>query len=445
MICIDTTLDNFNTFDPIFSFFQDSPTHYTLSHNGTLRYSENPTCERCGTKMRQNGYNIVTKRDIASIKVGKYRCPKCNNDHYTDISFWEEKIKEIVELIGNFIMCLKNGGCSYRRIAQAMKFVLPFGKSVLLQRFYNFILSAEYLPPDILNNTIILCFDEQYLKIRGKWRYRLTLLDWKTKSPIAEKVVLKVTNQTIIDFFKSNFNPNLYEKIYIVSDLKPSYRDVFKLFFGEKLIHQYCLFHLFQAIIKEFPKSSSFFEMSLQYNLFNIFYDYEFEIDLLSQIVLQEQDIRKQNEKTYKLWLKAKKEETIAFFKQHRKNNSNKIREPLEAYSKMMDVSGNLNKMPVSIQKRFKMIEASIENFLAFRLIPGAPATNNALEGYFSSTTDPILKYQMKTVRGAEISIKSYALEKTSNHANNEKCQQNKKKVTFIDLISPLRLFGKPK
>jgi len=240
MISISTTLQNFGIIRPLTTFFDGLSNSYEYSETGVLRYSENPQCVDCGAKMNQNGYNIITKRHVGSIKVGKYLCPICNAVHHTEINFWNEQKRLIKEVMGELLMCLKNGGNSYRRMAQVSNFILPFKKSSLYTQFSDIVEITEFTPSIIQGKIAILNFDEEFLKISGKWRYRLTLLNYDTKVPIAEKVVKNLTNNTISDFIKTSFNPEPYEKIFVVTDLKPGYKEILESLFGDKLIHQYC-------------------------------------------------------------------------------------------------------------------------------------------------------------------------------------------------------------
>src|SRR5450759_1421676 len=61
--------------------------------------------------------------------------------------------------------------------------------------------------------------------------------------------------------------------------------------FGEKLLHQYCLFHLNKLIVKDFPRKSTIAQMLLKYKLYNIFYNHEKEIELLSKLEVKERSI----------------------------------------------------------------------------------------------------------------------------------------------------------
>jgi transposase-like protein len=444
MISISTTLLNFRIIPLLTGLFNELSIHYEYSESGILHYYTNPMCPKCGQSMNQNGYNYITKRHIGSIKVGKYLCSNCKTIVHTDINFWSEQISQIKRTMCELLMCLKNGGNSYRRMGLISQFILPFKKSSLYEQFSKIIEEIDFSPSVPHGKIAILNFDEEYIKISGKWKYRLTLLNNETKIPIAEKVVKKLTNKNIRDFIKSSFNPEQYDKVFVVTDLKPGYKEIFISLFGDKLIHQYCLFHLYQLICKEFPKNSSLSELLQQYKLMNIFYDYELEVQQIEKMVQEEKNLGDMEVKELRTWTRMKKDEIFDYFSSFRDSNSNKLREPIEAYYKMLEVYEEYDDMPINIQKRIDMIDESILNFLAYRSIPGAPATNNAIEGYFSTTTNPILKRQMKTEKGAENMIKSQAIERSMIYMIKKGIKMFIPQNSLIELIIPLRLLGNP-
>jgi hypothetical protein len=393
--------------------------------------------------MHRNGFNKNTKRNIASIKTGKYHCPICSLNAYVDISFWDEHIALIMKRHGEYVQCLRNGGASLRRIAMASEFNLPFQKSSIFNQFTNFIENLEYIPLIIKGKIAILCFDEEYLKICGKWRYRLTLLDFKTRLPIAEKISPNITNKDISKFIKKNFDSTPYEKVFVVTDLKSGYKDILFSIFGDKLVHQYCLFHLCQLIMDEFPKSAPISEKLQQYQLLNIFYDYENEVNYLKSIIRDEKTLNDVIVTDNNSLIMMEKDEMMAEFMNIHNSHKNELREPEAVFQKIYDLLEEKDELSPNIQKRLVMIQESLGQFLAYRLIEGAPSTNNAIEGYFSYTTNPILKRQMKTERGAENFIKSYAIERQDKFIKfMDGKSKSKNPITFSDLIFPLRLFG---
>jgi hypothetical protein len=121
----------------------------------------------------------------------------------------------------------------------------------------------------------IVHYDEQFPKEGRCQKFRLTLFDSKTKRPIAEGIFDGKDSETIKQFLISNLDTT--EPIYIVTDFGTSYPNILKEIFGDKLLHQYCLFHLNKLIVKDFPRRTTIAQELLKYKLLNIFYNREKE------------------------------------------------------------------------------------------------------------------------------------------------------------------------
>jgi hypothetical protein len=193
----------------------------------------------------------------------------------------------------------------------------------------------------------------------------------------------------------------------------------------------------------EFPKSAPISEKLQQYQLLNIFYDYENEVNYLKSIIRDEKTLNDVIVTDNNSLIMMEKDEMMAEFMNIHNSHKNELREPEAVFQKIYDLLEEKDELSPNIQKRLVMIQESLGQFLAYRLIEGAPSTNNAIEGYFSYTTNPILKRQMKTERGAENFIKSYAIERQDKFIKfMDGKSKSKNPITFSDLIFPLRLFG---
>jgi hypothetical protein len=91
-----------------------------------------------------------------------------------------------------------------------------------------------------------------------------------------------------------------------------SYPKIFKEIFGDKLLHQYCLFHLNKLIGKDFPRKTTIAQDLLKYKLYNIFYNHEKEIELLTKLEAKERGII-QDKKVYSGWIKKAKNDLYTF------------------------------------------------------------------------------------------------------------------------------------
>lgn len=92
------------------------------------------------------------------------------------------------------------------------------------------------------------------------------------------------------------------------------------------------------------------------------------------------------DKKELKSWTKEKKEEIFAHFFEHRNEDSNKLREPVEAYLNMLELYEDYDKMPSNIQKRLDMIDNSNFKFSKiYRSVPNAPQIIHLRVSFFSN------------------------------------------------------------
>ena len=77
--------------------------------------------------------------------------------------------------------------------------------------------------------------------------------------------------------------------------------------FGNKANHQLCLLHLNKLIVSDFPKNTTIEQELIKYQLLNIFYNRELEIEFLQCIVDEEQATKMGNKSDYRRWLREAK------------------------------------------------------------------------------------------------------------------------------------------
>ncbi|AGF98001.1 Mobile element protein [Methanosarcina mazei Tuc01] len=120
-------------------------------------------------------------------------------------------------------------------------------------------------------NIHMVHYDEQHPKEGRCQKYRLTLLDAKTQTTIADDLFDDKSPETIKEFLRKNLDAS--EPVFIVTDFDKRYPDILKEIFGDKLVHQYCLMHLNKLIVSDFPKNTTIEQELLKYRLLNIFYN----------------------------------------------------------------------------------------------------------------------------------------------------------------------------
>ncbi|MDD5767883.1 MAG: hypothetical protein PHW55_04730 [Methanothrix sp.] len=148
-------------------------------------------------------------------------------------------------------------------------------------------------------------YDEQHPKAGRNQKYRLTILDSVTKQVIAEELFDSKDGETIKNFLKEHLDTN--KPIFIVTDLYRGYAGTFEELFGNKANHQLCLLHLNKLIVSDFPKNTTIEQELIKYQLLNIFYNRELEIEFLQCIVDEEQATKMGNKSDYRRWLREAK------------------------------------------------------------------------------------------------------------------------------------------
>jgi len=187
------------------------------------------------------------------------------------------------------------------------------------------------------------------------------------------------------------------KRTFVVTDLYPSYPGIFEEFFGENLIHQFCLLHLNKLIAGDFPKNTTIEQELMKYRLLNIFYNRDAEIEVLKGMAEEEQVMKQGNEKAYRAWLKKQKAIFREFLhdqelERRRKDENLEQRSYIEALGVFKELMEEIKSFDKPVQKRLRMIEKNWEHFTAFYFVKGAPATNNWLENYYSTSLKTLRK-----------------------------------------------------
>ncbi len=196
-----------------------------------------------------------------------------------------------------------------------------------------------------------------------------------------------------------------------MTDLDPSYPNVFEDFFGDNLVHQLCLMHLNKRIVQDFPKKPSIEQFLAMYKLLNIFYNRDHELAVLEAMLEKERELKRTDEKEYMVWLPKARRTFKAFVHelklQRRREKKNLEQRPyaeaVDIFTGMIDRLSSFDKKG---QKRLRKIEKNWDRFTAFYSVEGAPATNNILENYYSTSLKTHHKKQFRTDKGIENQMK---------------------------------------
>lgn len=399
MVTISPTLKNLSDVPNLTSTFGMFGNDFEYTATGIFRRIYSPQCPNCDNTTVHNGYNQYTKTGLGTIKIGKYLCKHCGKMFEEQRTAWEKIKAELFSHLGQIYHLLRLNHVSYQASSDIMDLIFSRSKSTIFREFNK---TMEDVEVPELKNAYIVHYDEQHPKEGRCQKFRLTLLDAKTKQPFADELFDDKSPDTIKQFLISKLDTS--EPIYIVTDFGTSYPNVLKEVFGDKLLHQYCLLHLNKLIVKDFPRKSTIAQELLKYRLLNIFYNREKEIEMLRQLELKEREII-QNEDVYKAWIKKAKNEFYRFVHElelgRRRNKENlEINSLDKAEKNFNELLNELNSFEATIQNRLKMIKKHWENLTMFYFVEGAPATNNAIENYYSTSLKTHRKKQFRTDRG---------------------------------------------
>ena len=342
---------------------------------------------------------------------------------------WEKIKTEFFNLLGLIYQQLRLNHVSYQGISGILSLIFPQSKDTVFRGFNHSMEDVE-IPP--LENVLIVHYDEQFPKEGRCQKFRLTILDAKTKQKLADELFDDKSPETIKQFLISKFD--ISKPIFIVTDFGTSYPKILKEVFGDNLIHQYCLLHLNKLIVSDFPKNTTIAQELLKYRLLNIFYNREKEIEMLRQLGLEEREIIK-NKEVYKSWIKKAKNDFYRFVHElelsRRRNKENiEINSLDKAESNFNELMNEISSFDEQIQKRLKMIKKYWTNLTVFHYVPGAPATNNAIENYYSTSLKTHRKKQFRTDKGILNQIKLSSMKRAGLF--------NEPKPTLLELF---RLF----
>ena len=321
---------------------------------------------------------------------------------------------------------------SYQGISWVLELIFPRGKDTIYQAF-NSMMNRTVIQP--VKEIQIVHYDEQFPKKGRNQRYRFTLLD-NSRRVIAEELHSKKDTETIKTFLERHLNPS--KPTFIVTDLYSSYPGVFEEFLGDNLVHQLCLLHLNKLIVQDFPKKPTIEQLQTMYQLLNIFYNREQELEVLEAMVRKEQEKKPGNAKEYNAWLTKARSIFRAFvyelkLKRRRGKRNLEQRPYLEAMEIFKGLMDEIESFDKKVGKRLRKIEKNWDMFTAFYFVQGAPATNNLIENYYSTSLKTHRKKQFRSDVGIENQMK---LSKIKPAGMLEGCKR-----TLLEVFSKFRPF----
>jgi hypothetical protein len=370
--------------------------------------------------MTHNGYDYVRKKDFGKAKVGKQVCPSCGKQHHEDKGFWKNLLSKWVETTTSLIIALRDSDVSWTKISHVMNYIIPCSKDKARYLFNDRIEQFEY-PQD---NFLIVNYDEQHPKRGRTQKFRLTLLNYKTGVPIAEGLFDNKDEETIEAFLREHLDTE--KELIIITDCDRKYPKIFKRIWGNKVIHQKCLLHLNKLVVKDFGKNTTLLNEYNKYLILNIFYNRGKELKFLERLLKKQEKKSFASAKEKRKWVKKAKQKFRDYVKKlentrRRKGKNLTQRKLFKATQIFQELWRQRVLFSKKVQDRLKMIKNNWKYFTAFYHIKGCPATNNALENYYSTSLKTHRKKQLRTDRGIINHMKLSALKRIDNFSKPKK------------------------
>ena len=418
MTTVQLNFNNLSESEALFSLFPTSD-KYEFTAKKVFRLKHHVIC-RCGDEMAHNGYDYARKKGFGKVKIGKQLCKNCGNQHHEDKSFWKKLLSQWKDMMTNFIMMLRDADVSWDVVSKIMKFIIPFGKTKAMYLFNNRIEQFDY-PQD---NYLIVNYDEQHPRKGRTQKFRLTLLNYETKVPIAEGLFDNKDEETIKNFLQEHLDTE--KELVIITDCDRRYPKIFKDLWGNKLIHQKCLLHLNKLVVKDFGKTKSLVNEYNKYNLLDIFYNRRKELKFLEKLLKKQDQKNFNDDKEKREWIYSKLNDFREYVKRlenkRRRDKNNLPQRPLWKAKQLFDELWQQRQLlPKKAKDRLKMIGDNWKFFTAFYSVKDCPATNNAIENYFSTSLKTHRKKQLRTDKGLLNHMKLAALKRVQGFANPKK------------------------
>jgi hypothetical protein len=386
---IHLNLNNFNDFGNLLALFPASD-EYIFSEKQVFKAKNQHICS-CGTKMVFNGHNFVRKKGFGKVRVGKQICPKCNKQYHEDKFFFKNILGKWLKNIADLVMHLRGHEVSWEGISETMNFLIPKSGESLRKLFNKNIEQFEYEQ----ENYTIVNYDEQHPKSGRSQKYRLTLLNYKTGNVIADELFEDKSDITIELFLRNNLDTT--KKLVVITDCDRRYPEIFRLIWGKNLVHQKCLLHLNKLVANDFGKNKSLQDMYNKYLLLNIFYNRERELKYLERVILHSKENGfdwKEERKNFYLFVRKGEN-------RRRKKGKNLVQRKLWKAKELFDLLLNeIHLFPKNSQKRILMIRDNWKYFTAFYGVKSCPATNNAIENFYSTSLKTDRKKQFRSDLG---------------------------------------------
>jgi hypothetical protein len=387
-----------------------------------------PLCPCCNSYgyVVHNGWHgckaKVVKELGLEIKNGQYWCKKCG-------CYWSVRCEEVdcfieqyKQVVTGVVFDLYIKGLSLRNVIDHVQSCLCYSVSHEWVR-QVYVEAAEMVEQaKVLETSGVFHYDEQFLS-QG---VRITLKDSVTKKVILDQLFNDKRRETIIEALNKALKP--YKKVVLIADMDSKYPGVLKELYHGKVEIQWCIFHLYRLIGKEFKqaykgKSFPLEQLLNKYEIFNIFFNHQLEMNFLRQQLRKFEQRKKLLKKSKKLSEKEKREklkeyekklkkefnEYLASLKKNRRRKNGtklKVRTKESAEYYLIRIEKVLKAFfPKKLKERIKYVRKHWNKFTTFYNHDNVPPTNNGIEQYFSATLQKTSKKRFRTKKSTQLRL----------------------------------------
>lgn len=407
---------------------------FEFTENKVFRRKTRINCT-CGEQMIHNGYNYACKKGLGKVRIGKQLCSNCGKQYQEDKAFWNELLTDWSETISSLILTLRDAHVSWDVISKIMNFIIPFGKTKAIDLFKQRVEQFKY-PQD---NYLIVNYDEQHPKKGRMQKFRLTLLNYQTKIPIADCLFDDKKDDTIKAFLEEHLDTS--KELIIITDCDRRYPQIFKDLWGNKVIHQKCLMHLNKLVVSDFGKTKTVLDEYNKYLMLNIFYNRDKELKFLEKILKRKSHQSFESEKEQNNW----EFNQIHIFREFVKQTENARRRKSgkktltqrtlkEAKQLFEQLHFQNQLLPKNVRSRLTMIKKNWKFFTAFYAVKDCPATNNSIENFYSTSLKTHRKKQLRTNKGLLNHMKLAAIKRVKAFAD--------PKATLLEIYGKIGLIS---
>jgi hypothetical protein len=431
---------------------------FSISCSGKF-HEIHPVCLLCGSMAVVDNGNEKCKSKVIRelglvIKRGKCKCKRCGNTwttHYEEAEFFVQQYKRLIRTTV-FHLCT----CDLSLDAIAEHVLTVFGKQISHEWVRQIYISCakEIEQKKVLRSSGIFDYDEQYLKLSGKSRVRVVVIDAVSRKVIFDETAENDQIETLKDKLRMRMLP--YRKEVFIVDMAKGYPKMLKELFPDAKI-QWCIFHLNQRIVDEDCRSlkklnqygKNVLPVLQEYNLYlllNIFFNHDVEIRFLKR-QLEKLDNHGEMLKgcgcydesmqiisAYEMRLLSEFYEFRKSLKKNRRKHDKYLlrRDKEETTAILQKLEKEISFFPKELQKRIRKIIKDIDKFTVFQDDPRVPPTNNNIEQYYSATLQKTEKKRFRSEDSINTKLKIVR----------EKWNQTMEKLNF-NFIGFLQLFAK--